>query len=380
MKPSRKENFLSEFLFHPYEIAFCGFSNSGKTTLISRLIRKMSEFKIGYVKHDAHHFEMDTPGKDTFVIKESGAEKVIINSKDAFACLGRRLNHSIDQSHQMLDVDFIFVEGYKESAIPKIIIIDEKKEILTKIRNEEISNIIAYAGKEKQCDELPVELPYFQIDNIDQIKAFVINRMQQKTREIPLYGLVLAGGKSARMGKDKAMLSYHGKPQFEHCVDLLLKHVEKVCVSCREGQIESSVENIEEIHDIFVNQGPMGGILSAMTYDPKAAWLVVACDLPFLDGKCIDDLINQRNHFKFATCYGSSIDSLPEPLCAIYEPKMRMRLMQFMSYGIICPRKVLIHSDVQYLSLTNKNALDNINHFHEYQKAAQEFDQKRKYV
>jgi len=380
MRHYHKKDSVPQFMFHPHEIAFCGFSNSGKTTLILKLIQGLPEFKIGYVKHDVHQFAMDTPGKDTFVVKESGAERVFINSKDSFACLGKSQDHPIDYSHQLLDLDFVFVEGYKNSMMPKIIIIDDKKEILVGIKDESFSNIMAYIGKEQQCEELPEDVPYFQIDDVDQIKSFVLDKILKKAKEAPLHGLILVGGKSKRMDKDKAMLSYYGKPQFEHCADLLSQYVEKVYVSSREGQIEGDAQNIEQIHDIFVNQGPMGGVLSSMAYDPKAAWLVVACDLPFLDEECITNLINQRNHLKFATCYSSSTDFLPEPLCAIYEPKTRMRLMQFMSYGIRCPREVFIHSDVQYLSLVNKNALNNINHFHEYQKAAQELDQKRQHV
>ena len=102
-----------------------------------------------------------------------------------------------------------------------------------------------------------------------------------------------------------------------------------------------------------------------MEADPQAAWLVVACDLPFLTHDSLKDLIERRNHLKVATAFasdqGGRHKDLPEPLCAIYEPKSRIRLMEYLALGYECPRKVLINSPICLLKQRSAGSLDNMN-------------------
>ena len=103
------------------------------------------------------------------------------------------------------------------------------------------------------------------------------------------------------------------------------------------------------------------GILSAMDSEPQAAWLVVACDLPNLDNETIRYLLEQRSLTQPFTAYRSSSDSLPEPLCAIYNPSARPIVDEFVAAGIHCPRKIMLRSDTRLLEARNPKALDNIN-------------------
>src|SRR6185437_15910850 len=98
----------------------------------------------------------------------------------------------------------------------------------------------------------------------------------------PVYGLVLAGGHSTRMKQDKATLSYHGRTQLEWAMALLEGRVEKAFVSVRPGQSDSVRARFEQIVDTHDGLGPIAGILAAQARHPEAAWLVLACDLPFL--------------------------------------------------------------------------------------------------
>lgn len=187
-----------------------------------------------------------------------------------------------------------------------------------------------------------------------------------------IFGLVLTGGKSSRMKKDKARLRFHNKPQAVHAFELLLPLCEKVFISSRKGQkMAGGQKRLPYIYDLkkFKGRGPLSGILSAMDQYPKAAWLVLACDLPFVDDKTLRYLKRYRDRTKIATAYRSRFNDLPEPLCAIYEPKAKNRLVSFFNKDIVCPRKILINSKVRLLKLKNKRALDNINTPEEYQKA-----------
>lgn len=180
----------------------------------------------------------------------------------------------------------------------------------------------------------------------------------------PLYGLVLAGGFSRRMGCDKALLDYHGVPQGRWTGKLLEQVCDKVYFSCRTGQDLGDGPDIEEmrIHDLHEGHGPIGGMLLAHGKHPEAAWLVVACDLPRLNVETLRHLLNSRDAESMATAYNSAHGGLPEPLCAIYEPEAFAPLKEFFDSGKKCPRKFLIISDpVHLLELCDRSALDNAN-------------------
>ncbi len=180
--------------------------------------------------------------------------------------------------------------------------------------------------------------------------------------DAPLFGLVLAGGASTRMQRDKAAIEYHGQSQL-HWTFQLLSHVcAATFVSVRPDQREEPTRaGLPQVVDRLPGIGPIAGIAAAMQAHPKAAWLVVACDLPFLNEATLRHLIEHRAAHKLATAYRSSHDGLPEPLCAIWEPASREPLLAYVAAGKQCPRKFLINADAQLLDLPDARALDNVN-------------------
>jgi molybdopterin-guanine dinucleotide biosynthesis protein A len=182
-----------------------------------------------------------------------------------------------------------------------------------------------------------------------------------------LFGLVLSGGHSRRMQRDKAGLEYAGKPQLARAMELLRPLVERAFVSVRADQRHEPVRaGYDAIADVHADLGPLGGIHAALTAHPDHAWLVLACDLPFLDAATLQHLIARRAAARLATAYRSSSDALPEPLCAIFEPTARPAIEQWIAQGQKCPRKFLSQSDVELLDLLKPQALDNINTVEEY--------------
>ncbi len=178
----------------------------------------------------------------------------------------------------------------------------------------------------------------------------------------PVYGLVLAGGESRRMGSDKALLVRDGRSQLEHVAELLGAVTERVFVSVREQQQEEPERRRHaQIIDRFEGIGPIAGVLSAMTEYPEVDWLVVACDLPNVDADTLAYLLENRSVTQPFTAYRSSYDGLPEPLCALYRAGSGAIVRGFVEEGTICPRKILIRSDTKLLEQLNPAALDNIN-------------------
>ncbi|RLJ31540.1 molybdopterin-guanine dinucleotide biosynthesis protein A [Chryseobacterium sp. 7] len=186
--------------------------------------------------------------------------------------------------------------------------------------------------------------------------------MISKETDFPkLNGLVLAGGKSVRMGNPKDKINWHGKEQRYFAADLLTPFCDEVFISCRQDQLGNFNPEYNALTDTFLNMGPFGGILSALRSQRDKAWLVVACDLPLLDKNSLEFLIQSRDPEKAATTYESPFDGLPEPLITIWEPKSYPLLLNFLGIGNTCPRKVLINSDTLILKPANPDSLMNVN-------------------
>ncbi|UOY06631.1 NTP transferase domain-containing protein [Muricauda sp. SCSIO 64092] len=185
-----------------------------------------------------------------------------------------------------------------------------------------------------------------------------------------LYGLILSGGQSNRMGNDKGLLTYHGKPQREYLFELAEGFCDNVYFSARQDQLQSFPDHMPVITDQNTYRGPFNGILSAHSAHPNVAWLVLACDLPLLDKKGLYELVSHRNQDKVATAFSAKGSGLPEPLIAIWEPQALVAAKEYLkTVQSSCPRKFLINSDIQLVEPSQEDFLFNANSMEEYQLA-----------
>ena len=185
-----------------------------------------------------------------------------------------------------------------------------------------------------------------------------------------IYGLVLAGGKSSRMGNDKGMILYHGMPQREYLYHLLSRVCGETFVSIRPDQKPDFPEDMQSIVDDDAYKGPYNGMLSAHNRFPEVAWLVLACDLPLLDLASLQELIAARNPNVMATTFAQKEDPLPEPLCAIWEPHAFESSKTYLESGNgTCPRKFLINNETKLVIPSKANVLLNANSEEEYKEA-----------
>ncbi|GGW44250.1 NTP transferase domain-containing protein [Arenibacter certesii] len=182
-------------------------------------------------------------------------------------------------------------------------------------------------------------------------------------------GLVLSGGKSTRMGVDKGLIDYHGMPQREYLYNLLKPLCNATYLSVREEQVSEFTEEYKLIVDRDEYKGPYNGLLSAHHLDPKASWLVLACDLPLMDLHTLNQLIQGRDSNKLATAFATRESGLPEPLCAIWEPEGLQNSITYLKAGNgSCPRKFLINGNIQLLFPENEEVLLNANYKEDYEK------------
>ena len=175
-----------------------------------------------------------------------------------------------------------------------------------------------------------------------------------------VYGLVLAGGRSIRMGTDKGLMDYKGTPQREYLFQLLSNVCERVFTSCRKEQ--NVPLSLNPITDKFDYDGPINGILSGIHTHPDKAWLIIAVDMPFIDLPSLQCLMLNREKTKVATCFLHQPENFPEPLLTLWEPKAYPLLLAYASEGNISPRIFLETNPVKVINPPDKRVLSNINY------------------
>ncbi len=141
-------------------LGICGYSNSGKTTLIERIIKEMKDVKIGVVKHAK---EVDVPGKDSSrFIKAGASEVVLINN---LVHIIKRVN--LYKIVKEMNYDLILLEGFKSYKwIPKICLGDAECENCI-MRNPEFSDVMKYIKRESEIEKIMKNLPNFNCGECD---------------------------------------------------------------------------------------------------------------------------------------------------------------------------------------------------------------------
>ncbi len=163
------------------------------------------------------------------------------------------------------------------------------------------------------------------------------------------------------MGRDKGLLRYAKPPQISVCMSLLADCCKQAFLSCREDQGEwPDYAPHPRIHDHYPDRGPMGGVFSAMTAHPESAWLVFACDMPYMTKAILSYLVSQRQPQKAATAFRTST-GFPEPLCTIYEPVLLPAICAAIEQGNRSLSRLLERADITLLDCPDPETLVNIN-------------------
>ncbi len=337
--------------------------------LAFQLTEKLSaKYNVGYV--DADHKSADEEkgsGRDKSSAMAFGASAEYTD-KITFHRLDIEKHMDQFQYRQLFnDQDLVLINGNHFKGKKQIIVLDPKKEASLGKKLDRLTDVALMLTTDDQTDLYPFlkehlqgqSVPVLPINDFDGIAEFLQKEMEKAIPKV--FGLVLAGGKSVRMGEDKGQIDYHGKPQREFAADLLQPFCEKVFISCRADQMDEIESAYDLLPDTFIGLGPYGAILSAFREYPNHAWMVIACDLPLLNTDTLDFLLKKRNPSKTASAFKSPVSQFPEPLIAIWEPKAYPTLFNFLSQGYSCPRKVLINSDIQLLEVADEKTLINVN-------------------
>ncbi len=348
MEEHRKHAKLTRRDYRNYavnEIAFLGVNCSVISELVQNIINKIqNDLKTAYLDA-SHQKEIIVPAIDNFVFHSSGNLAITTAAK---------MNRNNDKI-LFSKYDLLFINGNHYQGEQQILILDNEKEASVLKRADQLDNIqfiIKRQNNAKIFDFLYKKYPeignlkVYSLGDIDSITKHIENIIQQKTP--PIQGLVLAGGKSVRMGTDKGLLNYYGKSHRYFAVEMLENLNFKTFLSVRK---EQKITDTATIEDVFLGLGPFGAICSAFQSDPNTAWLVLATDLPYVNEKIIQQLLEKRDPSKIATAIKGKNKQFPEPLITIWEPKAYPILLNYLALGISCPRKVLINNDVKIVEI-----------------------------
>ena len=311
----------------------CGYSNSGKTTLIEQLVPHLSArgLKVAVVKHSDHRIEVDCPGKDSDRFFRTGADVFVRSPNENFfrfhnEAHSQLLSVLLSMSRQY---DIVLVEGSKNIPMAKVWLHTGDKNISDKVP--------CYDGI---IDVLPPGT-----DRKERVVSILDEWLPEQWMKTPVYGCVLIGGDSTRMGEPKHLLSRNGKTWLETTAGLLGLVTEKVIIA-GEGTIAESLVNSVRLPDVDGVRGPMAGILSAMRWEPSVSWLVAACDLPNLSTDALQWLLSTRKPGVWASLPELKGGRGIEPLLAHYDFRSHQLMEELAAGGIFRPGRIAENSRV----------------------------------
>jgi molybdopterin-guanine dinucleotide biosynthesis protein A len=338
------------------EVAIMGAPCGEIKKLVGELTKSLAaDLQIAYV--DAEH---NAPERNEWSALSYGANAQLTDKISHYS-----IEYATGKPNYFNDADLVVVNGNHFKALKQIAWIHPKKSLEKKL--EKLTNVSLIILEDDDTvipdylnDHLSgKDFKVLKRSEISAIQSFFQSQVEENKAQ--LNGLVLIGGKSTRMQKDKSQLVYNNDlPQHEYLTSLLEGFCVDVFVSVRDDSQAEEYDNAT-ISDKFIGLGPYGGILSAFQHNPNSAWLVVAVDLPYLNEAAISNLVTNRNTSKAATCFIDPQNEFPEPLITIWEPRAYPILLEFLAKGYSCPRKALINSDVEVIIERDVKALTNVN-------------------
>ncbi len=297
-------------------LAICGYSGSGKTTLIETLLPWLAEqgLRVGVLKHDTHRLTLDPAGKDTARFFAAGAAAVCAHDPTQHFVRVREAG-PIPLTDVLvglpLDLDFVLVEGHKDSPLPKIVL--EHPEPQPEIVGPEVLATLPWSG-----------------DRTRLAKEHITKWLQQAWKQRPLGAAVFFGGQT-RSDSSKTQSSAELGAALATLTGRLAPIADRIIVVGNAPPPQPLEAPLAVLPDVPELEGPLSGLLGLLRFDPERAWLCIACDQTTFAKASARWLVSQRRPGAWAVL--PIINGHREPFGAIYEPTLLPALERAVAGG-----------------------------------------------
>lgn len=312
-------------------VSVVGRHNSGKTTLVVKLIAELVErgFDVGSVKH--HHrenFEIDIPGKDSYRHRQAGASETVIAAPGQVAKI-KTIPGELECAEivrSMPGHDIVIVEGYRKSGLPTIEIMrsgNEKDALVAKafvdgarngatldidfiqksrgdraftvdpdlVQKMPTSNTIAVVTDIDDAVEAAgiYGIPAFGLEDVSGLADYLEGHFLRPRITV----VIQAGGESRRMGQSKALVEFQGRPLICRMVERLSPVADELIITTNEGERLAFLHelypdlNIRLVPDLHDFRGALPGIHTALEAANNPYVAIVACDMLFASAKLV---------------------------------------------------------------------------------------------
>lgn len=293
----------------------CGPAGSGKTTLVERLIPRLTRagLHVGAVKHSLH-LEPGSAGKDHARFARSGADPAIVSARDGAVVFGHRRESTLLDlvADYCKGCDMVLAEGYQQSVHDKIRVVHG----YIPQSNSPVPSVRLTVGDLPERD--------YSADDLDAISQWVMAWLdRRRSLRGSLIGAVMAGGRSTRMGADKAAVVVRGASMLARLSVMLADWLGRAWVIGRRIDVPDVPACIPWHLDVLPGVGPMGGIATtlrlASIMNEGCGVCVLACDMPAFNGDLLEYLLMGRKPSSPATVMVNPAGGHIEPLAGIYE-------------------------------------------------------------
>ncbi len=338
--------------------AISGYKNSGKTTLTTALVAELKRrgHRVATIKHDGHDFSADVPNTDTYRHMAAGAYGTAVFSDNKFMVVKVQPKTPVVEMAALFpEADIILVEGCKSSAYPKMQMLHSGEE------EQLICNQLNFVGYIADGTMEIEGIPCYHRNDVEGIAEAIL---LEKFIRTELSMVILAGGKSRRMGVDKANLPYGETTFLEHQIAKgRALGMEDVLVSGYRGEKCSA----KVVEDVLLERGPLSGLAATL---PKAAHercLVLSVDMPQLPLTVLRKLIAHSLGSDCAVTilrHGTKF----EPLVAVYDRSVAAAAEELLRRGRGAVMALLEEVGYEeYLCPEDEAAFQNVNTMDDYE-------------
>ncbi len=340
-------------------IQIVGYKNSGKTTLVSDLIRRFTRagYRVGSLKHHGHGGKPDVIAhKDSDLHQQAGSVVSGVEGDGQFLL-------SMNQSHWSLrelieryegfDLDILLIEGYKYASYPKIVLVRNEADLSLLDELESIIGVVSSCPIPQQHT--------FQWGEEDSLFEWLL-----KFIDIDMTGLVIAGGKSRRYGRPKAFETIGGQYFYEKSLYVLGNFCDRSILITNEQLKNRFQSDIPVFVDSekYQNYGPLAGLYTGMKNSDADWYATLPVDVPNITASVFMELL--KGITDQAQAIVPVTDGQKQPLVALYHHSVYEAIEALLNSGQSSLHQLLDRIHTVYLEMEDADPFLNVNYLSDH--------------